>query len=70
MRDLAWPRRSGQATVDRLLDTTTIFDAARNFRAAWVEAQSDGTITSMLSPVGVDPISHPELATLAMLVAA
>ena len=36
-------------------------------RAAWVEAESDGTITSMVSRVGVDPISHPDTAILAML---
>ena len=39
-------------------------------RAAWVEAESDGTITSMVSRVGVDPISHPDTAILAMLLAA
>jgi hypothetical protein len=39
-------------------------------RAAWVEAESDRTITSMVSRVGVDPISHPDTAILAMLLAA
>lgn len=39
-------------------------------RAAWVEAQADGTVTSMVSRVGVDPISHPDTAILAMLLAA
>jgi hypothetical protein len=39
-------------------------------RAAWVEAESDGTVTSMVSRVGVDPISHPDTAILAMLLAA
>lgn len=39
-------------------------------RAAWVEAESDGTITSMVSRVGVDPVSHPDTAVLAMLLAA
>ncbi|TLH59878.1 peptidase [Mycolicibacterium phocaicum] len=39
-------------------------------RAAWVEAEADGTITSMVSRVGVDPISHPDTAILAMLLAA
>lgn len=39
-------------------------------RAAWVEAESDGTITSLVSRVGVDPISHPDTAVLAMLLAA
>jgi hypothetical protein len=39
-------------------------------RAAWVEAESDGTITSMVSRVGVDPITHPDTAVLAMLLAA
>ena len=38
--------------------------------AAWVEAESDGTVTSMVSRVGVDPISHPDTAILAMLLAA
>ena len=31
---------------------------------------SDGTITSMVSRVGVDPISHPDTAIMAMLLAA
>jgi hypothetical protein len=39
-------------------------------RAAWVEAEADGTITSMVSRVGVDPIIHPDTAILAMLLAA
>lgn len=39
-------------------------------RAAWVEAESDGTVTSMVSRVGVDPISDPDTAVLAMLIAA
>lgn len=39
-------------------------------RAAWVEAEADGTVTGMLSRVGVDPISHPDTAILAMLLAA
>lgn len=39
-------------------------------RAAWVEAESDGTVTSIVSRVGVDPISHPDTAVLAMLLAA
>src|ERR1700759_2459448 len=39
-------------------------------RAAWVEAEAAGTITSMVSRGGVDPISHPDTAILAMLLAA
>jgi len=39
-------------------------------RAAWVEAEADGTVTNMISRVGVDPISHPDTAILAMLLAA
>lgn len=39
-------------------------------RAAWVEAEADGTVTNMVSRVGVDPISHPDTAILAMLLAA
>jgi len=39
-------------------------------RAAWVEAERDGTVTSMVSRVGVDPISDPDTAVLAMLIAA
>ncbi|MGH3562634.1 MAG: peptidase [Mycobacterium sp.] len=39
-------------------------------RAAWVEAQADGTVTSIISRVGVDPVSHPDTAVLAMLLAA
>ncbi len=39
-------------------------------RAAWVEAEADGTVTNMISRVGIDPISHPDTAILAMLLAA
>ncbi len=39
-------------------------------RAAWVETELDGTVTSMVSRVGVDPISDPDTAVLAMLLAA
>lgn len=39
-------------------------------RAAWVEAEADGTITSLVSRVGVDPVSHPDTAILAMMLAA
>lgn len=39
-------------------------------RAAWVEAEVDGTVTSMVSRIGLDPISDPDTAVLAMLLAA
>ncbi|RVW02269.1 peptidase [Rhodococcus spongiicola] len=39
-------------------------------RAAWVEAEADGTVTSMVSRVGIDPISDPDTAVLAMLLTA
>ncbi|GAA4484674.1 hypothetical protein GCM10023094_38290 [Rhodococcus olei] len=39
-------------------------------RAAWVEAEADGTVTSMVSRVSLDPNSDPDTAVLAMLLAA
>jgi hypothetical protein len=36
-------------------------------RAAWVEAESDGTVTKLVSANGVDPMSDPDLAVLASL---
>ncbi|KAA8890632.1 peptidase [Nocardia colli] len=39
-------------------------------RAAWAEAEVDGTVTSLVSRVGLDPISDPDTAVLAMLLAA
>lgn len=39
-------------------------------RAAWVEAEPDGTVTALVSKVGVDPDSDPDTAILAMLLAA
>ncbi len=39
-------------------------------RAAWVEAEPDGTITRLVSAVGVDLLSDPDLAVLAALCAA
>jgi hypothetical protein len=39
-------------------------------RAAWVEAELDGTVTRLVSQVGVDPALDPDTAVLAMLLAA
>ncbi|NLT53650.1 MAG: peptidase [Actinomycetales bacterium] len=39
-------------------------------RAAWVEAEVDGTVTRLVSRVGVDPAQDPDTAVLAMLLAA
>ena len=39
-------------------------------RAAWVEAERDGTITRLISAVGVNPALDPDTAVLAMLLAA
>ncbi|HET9656321.1 MAG TPA: peptidase [Kineosporiaceae bacterium] len=39
-------------------------------RAAWVEAEMDGTVTRLVSQVGVDPALDPDTAVLAMLLAA
>lgn len=39
-------------------------------RAAWVEVEPDGTVTSMVSRISVDPLRHPDTAILAMLLGA
>ena len=39
-------------------------------RAGWVEAEPDGTVTRLLSQVGVDPLRDPDLAVLSTLLAA
>lgn len=39
-------------------------------RAAWVEAEIDGTVTRLISQVGVNPALDPDTAVLAMLLAA
>jgi len=39
-------------------------------RAAWVEAERDGTVTRLVSKVGVNPALDPDTAVLAMLLAA
>jgi len=39
-------------------------------RAAWVEAEADGTVTRLLSQVEVNPLADPDTAVLAMLLAA
>ena len=39
-------------------------------RAAWVEAEADGTVTRLISQVGVDPTRDPDIAVLAMMLAA
>ena len=39
-------------------------------RAAWVEADVEGTVTQLVSRVGIDPSGNPDTAALAMLLAA
>ena len=39
-------------------------------RAAWVGAEADGTVTRLISQVGVDPTRDPDIAVLAMMLAA
>jgi len=39
-------------------------------RAAWVEAAADGTVTRLISQIGVNPALDPDTAVLAMLLAA
>lgn len=39
-------------------------------RAGWVEAEPDGTVTRLVSQVGVDPRLDPDLAVLSSLLAA
>ncbi len=39
-------------------------------RAAWVEAESDGTVTRLVSAIDVDPFCDPDLAVLMTLCAA
>lgn len=39
-------------------------------RASWVETDADGTVTSLVSRVGIDLIGDPDTAVLAMLLAA
>jgi hypothetical protein len=39
-------------------------------RAAWVEADIDGTVTHLVSKVGIDPLGNADTAALAMLLAA
>lgn len=39
-------------------------------RAAWVEAEADGTVTQLLSRIGVDPGHDPDLAVMAAMLAA
>lgn len=39
-------------------------------RAAWVEADVDGTVTQLVSKVGIDPQGNADTAALAMLLAA
>jgi hypothetical protein len=39
-------------------------------RASWAEADAEGTVTSLVTRVGLDPITDPDTAVLAMLLAA
>lgn len=39
-------------------------------RATWVEAEADGTVTNLVTRIGVDPNEDPDTAVLAMLLAA
>jgi hypothetical protein len=39
-------------------------------RAAWVEAEADGTVTRLVSARGIDPAQDPDTAVLSLLLAA
>ena len=39
-------------------------------RAAWVEAEADGTVTQLVSRIGVDPGRDPDLAVMVAMLAA
>jgi hypothetical protein len=39
-------------------------------RAAWVEAEADGTVTRLVSVRGIDPAQDPDTAVLSLLLAA
>jgi hypothetical protein len=39
-------------------------------RAAWIEAEADGTVTRLVSARGIDPAQDPDTAVLALLLAA
>lgn len=39
-------------------------------RAGWVEAEADGTVTKLITKVGIEPSDDPDLAVLATLCAA
>ena len=39
-------------------------------RAAWIEADAEGTVTRLSSKVGVDPMSDADTAALSALLAA
>ena len=51
----------------RILAARRLFRSAPRYR---VQFEADGTVTSLVSRVGVDPNSDPDTAILAMLLAA
>ena len=62
------PEASGSASGTMLLPGLP--HLGLDHRAAWVEAEADGTVTRLVSRVGVDPAVDPDTAVLAMLLAA
>ncbi len=45
-------------------------DLGLDHRASWVEADMEGTVTSMINKIGIDLNADPDTAVLAMLLAA
>lgn len=45
-------------------------DLGLEHRATWLEAEADGTVSKLVSQVGVDPVDDPDLALMASFLAA
>jgi hypothetical protein len=62
------PEADGAASGCILLPGSTALGLEH--RAAWVEAEADGTISKLVSQVGVNPVEDPDLALMASFLAA
>lgn len=62
------PESDGAASGCLLLPGSP--DLGLEHRAAWIEAEADGTVTKLLSRVGVDPVDDPDLALMASFLVA
>ena len=69
-RRAPWPRVPEYEVASGCVFLPGLPHLGLDHRAAWVEADVEGTVTQLVSKVGIDPLGDADTAALAMLLAA